>query len=102
MNKWHRGKETYEKLVDNIGAWVTSECDDESAVIRKAKNIVPEFVSGLRVLDLVDIHEYLMYITEMRPDIRTPAYVYSGGDRIISVTRYLLKNIDLELAKQYA
>lgn len=107
MSRWKKGQDTYNTLVENIGAWVTSGVSNgvehsESKVIADAKSVVPEFVSGLRVLDLTDIHEYLMYRSEINPDPRTPTYVYSGGDRIISVTRYLLKNIDLELAKQYA
>ena len=107
MASWKKGQSTYQTLVSNIGAWVTEGVSEigehsETTVTANAKTVVPEFVSGLRVMDLTDIHEYLMYRSEINPDPHTPTYVYSGGDRIISVTRYLLKNIDLEMAKLYA
>jgi len=107
MARHRKGQDTYETLISNIGSWVTEGVSDigehsESTVTANAKTVVPEFVSGLRVLDLTDIHEYLMYRTEINPDPRIPTYEYRGGDRIISVTRYLLKNIDLEMAKLYA
>ena len=106
MSNCRHGKERYEALIENIGEWASNDINGKEpspkTVIDKAKTSVPEFVSGLRVLDLTAIHEYLMYTAEIRPDIRTPVYVYTGGDRIISVTRYLLKNIEYELAKQYA
>jgi methylaspartate ammonia-lyase len=53
-------------------------------------------------MDIVAIHEFLMYRAEITPDPRIPTYVYSGGDRVTSVSRYIMKHIDLELAKQYA
>lgn len=110
MPMWKKGQETYEKLIENIGAWVSSSTNEgvlefdhsPSKVIKYAQDIIPEFINGLRVMDLVAIHEYLMYRAEITPDPRVPTYVYSGGDRVTSVTRYILKHIDLELAKQYA
>lgn len=110
MAQWKKGQDVYERLTHNIGEWLSS-CADEGVlevnrtpnkVVDLAKTIIPDFVSGLKVADVIDIHEYLMYMSTLRPDPRFPTYVYSGGDRIISVTRFLLKNIDLELAKQYA
>ena len=93
--------------MDNLAEHVSTHYDDiinprSSGVIAYAKACVPDFIDGLTVKDLALIHEYLMYITEMRSDIRIPTYVYMGGDRIMSVTRHIQKNIDLELAKQYA
>ena len=106
MSNWRHGKERYEALIENIGEWASNDINGKEpspqTVIDIAKNSIPEFVSGLRVLDLTAIHEYLMYRSEINPDPRTPTYVYSGGDRVISVTRYLLKNIDFELSKIYA
>ena len=102
MARHRKGQDTYEKLVANIGEYVSDLSTSEKEVIAKAKASVPEFISQLRVLDLTDIHEYLMYRTEINPDPRIPTYEYRGGDRIISVTRYLLKNIDFELSKIYA
>ena len=102
MARHRKGQDTYEKLVANIGEYVSDSSTSEKEVVAKAKTSVPDFIGGLKVLDLTDIHEYLMYRSEINPDPRTPTYVYSGGDRVISVTRYLLKNIDLEMAKLYA
>ena len=102
MARHRKGQDTYEKLIANIGEYVSDLSTSEKEVIAKAKTSVPDFVSGLKVLDLTDIHEYLMYRAEMNPDPRIPTYEYRGGDRIISVTRYLLKNIDIEMAKLYA
>lgn len=107
--KWKNGQDTYHQLVNNISQWVASSESEgvgefnrtEKSIIQFAKTIIPEFIEGLRISDLISIHEYLMYMSEVRPDPRFPVYEYSGGDRIISVTRYLLKNIDLELAKNY-
>jgi len=100
MSTWRKGQLVYEKLIENIAQYV-SEQSTEVKAIDYAKTIIPDFIGGLTVNDLVLIHEYLMYITETRPDVRVPVYVYSGGDRVISVTRYLMKNVDHELAKQY-
>jgi len=107
---WKKGQETYQKLIENIGAFVSSSTDEgvlefnhsPSKVVKYAKDIIPEFINGLRVMDIVAIHEYLMNRAEITPDPRTPTYVYSGGDRVTSVSRYIMKHIDLELAKQYA
>ena len=104
MARWRAGQTIYEKLVSDIIN------DTEEKVINHTpenyiwygKTVAPDFVNKLTVTDLVSIHEYLMYMTEMKPDPRFPTYVYSGGDRIASVTRYLQKNIDLEHSKQYA
>lgn len=103
MNRWRKGQEVYDKLVSSLAEY-TSNTDivDPHQALAMAKSAIPEFVDGLRVSDVTLIHEYLMYITEMRKDIRTPVYVYTGGDRIMAVTKHLIKNIDLELAKQYA
>ena len=109
MAKWKKGQSIYNQLVTNLTTFVSDSMDfltthqaKEDRVITYARAHVPEFVNGLTITDLLSIHEYLMYMTEMKPDPRFPTYVYSGGDRIASVTRYLQKNIDLELAKQYA
>lgn len=101
---WKQGQERYNTLVENIVAHSTSNehVQSAAAVVNKAKDCIPEFVSGLRVMDLVAIHEYLMYMSELRLDPRFPVYVYSGGDRVMAVTRYLLKNIEIELARQLA
>lgn len=100
MARWKRGQEIYEKLISNLGEYI-SEQTSASRALAYAKSSIPEFVDGLTVKDLNLIHEYLSYRTEIRPDTRTPSYEYCGGDRIVSVTRYLLKNIDLELSKIY-
>ena len=107
MARWKKGQSIYNKLIDNLVEHVSNHYDDisnprSSGVIAYAKTCVPEFIDGLTVCDLILIHEYLMYVTEMRSDPRMPTYVYTGGDRIISVTRHLQKNIELELSKQYA
>ena len=109
MARWKKGQSVYNQLVSNLGEYVSEQCEfytikeaGESKVIEFARVSVIDFVNGLKVEDLLLIHEYLMYMSEMKPDPRFPTYVYSGGDRIASVTRYLQKNIDLELAKQYA
>ena len=109
MSKWRKGQTIYNQLVSNLGEYVSEQCElftiresGEKKVVEFARVSVVDFINGLKVEDLLLIHEYLMYMTEMRTDPRFPTYVYSGGDRIASVTRYLQKNIDLELAKQYA
>lgn len=109
MTRWRKGETIYNKLVSNLAEYVSNQLDiltvresTATRVIDFARAHVNEFVNELKVNDLLLIHEYLMYMTEMRPDKTFPSYVYSGGDRVASVTRYLLKNIDLELAKQYA
>lgn len=106
MARWKRGQEIYDKLVSNLAESVSNHNDtfdmSESSVLAFAKSCVPEFVNTLRVAEIILIHEFLMYKTEVRKDIRTPIYEYSGGDRIMAVTRYIQKNIDLELAKLYA
>ena len=101
MARWKRGQEIYEKLISNLGEYISEQTSDSRA-LAYAKSSIPEFIDGLTVKDLNLIHEYLSYRTEITPDIRTPTYVYSGGDRIAAVTRHLQKNIDLELAKCYA
>ena len=106
MARWKRGQEIYDKLVSNLIESVSNHNDTfnigEQGVITFAKSCVPEFVNTLRVAEVILIHEFLMYKTEVRKDIRTPIYKYSGGDRIAAVTRYIVKHIDLELAKQLA
>ena len=98
MSRWRKGQDIYEKLVSNLGEYISNQTTENRA-LAFAKTAIPDFIDGLTVKDLTLIHEYLMYMTEMRPDPRVPTYVYSGGDRIVSVTRYLLKNIELELSK---
>lgn len=99
---WKQGQEHYNTLIENIVAHSTSaehvQC--AASVIKKAKDSIPEFISGLRVMDLVAIHEYLMHVSGLKPDPRFPVYVYSGGDRVIAVARHLLKNMEMELAKR--
>lgn len=106
MARWKRGQEIYDKLISNLAEYVSAHNDtfniSESSVMAYAKACVPEFVNTLRVADIILIHEFLMYKTEVTKDIRTPAYEYSGGDRIMAVTRYMQRNMSLELAKQYA
>ena len=109
MARWKQGESIYNQLVTNLAEYVSNQLDILTVRESKAERVidfaraqVDEFVNSLKVSDLLLIHEYLMYMTEMRPDKTFPSYVYSGGDRVASVTRYLLKNIDLELAKQYA
>lgn len=106
---WKRGQDIYSKLVSNLAEHVSNECDfltikeaNDEKIINYAKAQVPEFIKDLKVKDVACLHEYFMYMSELRPDPRFPTYVYSGGDRIISVTRYIQKHIDKELAKQYA
>jgi len=106
MAKWKRGQEVYDKLVSNLIESVSNHNDTfdlgESGLVAFAKSSVPEFVNALRVAEVILVHEFLMYKTEVRKDVRTPVYEYSGGDRIMSVVRYLQKNISLEMAKQFA
>lgn len=105
MARWKKGQEVYDKLISNLVEYVSTNNEnvlDEERVIAFAKSGVFDFVNNIKVEKLALIHEYFMYMSEMRPDPRFPAYHYSGGDRIIAVTRYIQKNIALELAKQYA
>lgn len=109
MARWKKGQEIYDKLISSLAEYVSEQCEfftireaGESKVMEFAKISVPDFINGLRVQDLILIHEYLMYLTEVRMDKSIPVYVYSGGDRVAAVTRYIQKNIDLELAKQFA
>lgn len=105
MARWKKGQEVYDKLMDNLVEYVSTNNEnvlDEERVIEFAKSGVFDFVNNIKVEELALIHEYFMYMSEMRPDPRFPVYHYSGGDRIIAVTRYIQKNIALELAKQYA
>ena len=107
MARWKKGQSLYTKLMDNLAEHVSNHYDDvmnphHSGVIAYAKTSVVDFINHLKVEDLILIHEYLMYMTEMRSNNRLTPYVYSGGDRVAAVTRHLQKNIDLELAKQYA
>jgi hypothetical protein len=106
MVRWRNGQDIYDKLIANLAESVSNHNDlfniGESSIITYARSCVPEFINTLRVGEINLIHEFLMYRTEVRKDLRTPVYEYSGGDRITSVTRYIQKNIELELAKQYA
>lgn len=105
MARWNKGKEVYTKLMDNLAEYVSTNNQDvldEDRIIAFGKAAVFDFINNLKVEELALIHEYFMYMSEMRPDPRFPGYHYSGGDRVIAVTRYIQKNIALELAKQYA
>lgn len=106
MARWKRGQEIHDKLIANLAEAVSNHNDafnmGESSIAAFAKSCVPEFVNTLRVAEAILIHEFLMYQTEVRKDIRTPIYEYAGVDRIASVTRYIQKNIELELAKCFA
>lgn len=106
MARWNRGQEIYSKLISNLAESVSNHGDtfniSESNIIALAKTLVPEFINTLRVAEVILVHEFLMYETEVRKDIRTPVYEYSGGDRIMAVTRHIQRHIDLELAKQFA
>lgn len=106
---WKSGQSKYDTLISSITEYVSNQLDitttrmaKDSTVINMARGVVADFVNNLRVSDVISIHDYLMYVTEMRTDNRMPVYVYSGGDRATAVTRYIQKNIDLELAKQFA
>jgi len=105
MARWKRGQEIYDKLISNLAEYVSENNPSiisEASITAYAKTCVPEFVNTLQVNEIILIHEFLIYKTEVRKDIRTPVYEYSGGDRIMSVTRYIQRNIDLELSKLYA
>ena len=102
MARWKSGQAIYDKFIANLAEYVSNECKDEKRVVEFGKVAVPDFIANLRVEELTLIHEYLMYMAEMRPDIRVPTYVYHGGDRVISVTRHIQKNLELELSKLYA
>jgi len=102
---WKKGKDVYNQLIQSI----VQRCDqagdfhdNEEKIIGYAKYQVTEFVERLTVKNLTLVHVYLVYMSELKPDPLFPTYRYTGGDRIISVTRYLIKYIELELAKQYA
>ena len=100
-----KDKQVYERFISDYLEHIQEACafcTTENQIITYAKAHIPEFVEALSVKKALQLHDYLMYVTETRKDNRIPLYVYSGGDRIISVTRYLQKYIDLELAKQYA
>ena len=100
-----KDKHVYESFISDYLEHIQEACafcETEKQIIDYAKVHIPEFVEALPVKKLIQLHNYLMYITETKPDVRTPSYHYSGGDRIISVTGYLQKYIDLELFKQYA
>ena len=102
---WKKNQLVYDSFVSAILENIQEECmlcTTEKQIIDYAKNNIYDYVEALPVKKLVQIHEYLMYMAELKPDPRFPTYVYSGGDRIISVTRYFQKHIDLILAKQYA
>jgi len=105
MARWKRGQEIYDKLISNLAEYVSehnSSVISEASITAYAKTCVPEFINALKVSEVILIHEFLIYKTEVRKDIRTPVYEYSGGDRIMSITRYIQRNIDLELSKLYA
>jgi len=106
MARWKRGQEIYDKLMSNLTESVSNHNDifniGEAGAVAFAKTVVPEFINALRVAEVILIHEFLMYNAEIKKDIRTPIYEYSGGDRIMAITRYIQRNISLELAKQYA
>ena len=109
MSNWRKGQSIYETLVSNILENVSENCEHftireagHAQVVSFAKVTCIDFINALKVKDLISIHEYFMYCTEMKPDPRFPTYVYTGGDRIAAVTRYIQKHIDVEMAKAYA
>jgi hypothetical protein len=105
MARWKKGQEIYDKLISNLAEYVSEHNPSfisEDSITAYAKACVPEFINTLKVNEVILIHEFLIYKTEVRKDIRTPVYEYSGGDRIMSITRYIQRNIDLELSKLYA
>jgi len=101
---WKTNQHIYETFISDyllhIGE-ACAFCETETQIIAYAKAHVYEHVEALPVKQLVAMHEHLMYMTDVRPDIRVPAYHYAGGDRITAVVRHLQKCIELELAKQY-
>jgi len=100
-----KDRQVYESFISDYLEHIQETCafcNTEKQIIEYAQTHIFEFVEAIPVKKLIQIHEYLMYITETKPDVRIPSYYYSGGDRIISVTRYLQKHIDLDLSKQYA
>lgn len=100
-----KDRQVYESFISDYLEHIQEACafcETEKQIIKYAKDHIFEFIEAIPVKKLIQLHDYLMYVTETKPDVRIPSYYYSGGDRIISVTRYLEKYIDLELAKQYA
>jgi len=71
------------------------------AAVAIARADVPDMVHAMRARDIIAIHMYLMYLTDMRPDARWPAYEYTGGDRIMAVCKYLQRHMELVLATCY-
>ena len=57
MARWKRGQEVYEKLVSSLAEY-TSNTDiiDPHQALAVAKSVIPEFIDGLRVCDVVLIH----------------------------------------------
>lgn len=109
MSNWKKGQILYETLISNILENVSENCEwftireaGSDQVVAFAKVTALDFINELKVKDLILIHEYFMYMSELKPDPRFPTYVYTGGDRVTAVSRYIQKNIDLEMAKQYA
>ena len=102
---WKSNQQVYETFVSDYLLHIAEACafcTTEAQIIAYAKAHVYEHVEALPVKQLVAMHEYLMYMTDVRSDIRVPAYHYAGGDRITAVVRYLQKHMGLELAKQHA
>jgi len=109
MSSWKKGQILYETLISNILENVSENCEHftireagHSQVVSFAKVTAVDFINELKVKDLISIHEYFMYCSEMKPDPRFPTYVYTGGDRVAAVTRYIQKHMDVEMAKAYA
>lgn len=104
MARWKQGEELYNKLISNLTETVSNHSDiftlSDSKAISFAKDCVPEFIDNLKTGELILIHEYFMFI-RTRKDPRWSIYPYTGGDRVIAVTRYIINNVELELAKQY-
>jgi len=105
MTRWKQGQDIYDQLIANLAEYTcehNSSVISESSVTAYAKACVPDFINALKVNEVVLIHEFLMHKTAVRKDIRTPVYEYSGGDRIMSITGYMQRNMHLELSKLYA
>ena len=102
MTRWRQGQQVYQSLISEINGYGSLQTNDPYSIPALAKSNVSDFIEKLSVKDVIYIHEYLAHRNQIRPNIKIPVYEYHGGDRIISVTRYVLKNIDSELANSYA
>ena len=105
---WRKGQDIFDRLCDQLAHLpstdVRFDCDEHTPKQATAyvKSKIPEVISLLHVRELCYLHDFLMYKSEMRTHPVLPTYHYAGGDRVLAVTLWLQKNIDLILAKQYA